>query len=44
MFKRLSESSNKKIVFPTQMGLGKAALPLRFIEWLQAKLLEKFGI
>ena len=34
MFKRLSKSSNKKIVFPTQMGLGKAALPKRFVEWL----------
>ncbi len=44
MFKRLSESSNKKIVFPTQMGLGKAALPKRFAEWLQTRLSEKFGI
>ena len=44
MFKRLSESSNKQIVFPTQMGLSKAALPKRFAEWLQAKLLEKFDI
>ena len=44
MFKRLSESSNKQIVFPTQMGLGKAALPKRFAEWLQTKLLEKFDI
>jgi len=26
------------------MGLGKAALPKRFVEWLQAKLLEKFDI
>lgn len=44
MFKRLSESSNKKIVFPTQMGLGKAALPKRFAKWLQSQLLERFGI
>ena len=44
MFRRLFESSNKKIVFPTQMGLGKAALPKRFAEWLQARLSEKFGI
>ena len=44
MFKRLSESSNKKIVFPTQMGLGKAALPKRFAEWLQSELSTRFGI
>lgn len=44
MFRRLSESSNKKIVFPTQMGLGKAALPKRFAEWLQSQLFERFGI
>lgn len=44
MFRRLSESSNKKIVFPTQMGLGKAALPKRFAEWLQSKLSTRFGI
>lgn len=44
MFRRLSESSNKKIVFPTQMGLGKAALPKRFAEWLQSQLLKRFGI
>ena len=44
MFRRLSESSNKKIVFPTQMGLNKAALPKRFAEWLQSQLFERFGI
>ena len=44
MFRRLSESSNKKIVFPTQMGLGKAALPKRFAEWLQSELSTRFGI
>ena len=44
MFRRLSESSNKKIVFPTQMGLGKAALPKRFVEWLQSELSTRFGI
>lgn len=44
MFQRLSESKNTKIVFPTQMGLGKAALPKRFAEWLQIQLSERFGI
>ena len=44
MFRRLSESSNKEIVFPTQMGLGKAALPKRFVEWLQSELSTRFGI
>ena len=44
MFKRLSESSNKEIKFPSQMALGKAALPLRFTEWLQNELSTRFGI
>ena len=44
MFRRLSESKNTKIVFPTQMGLGKAALPKRFVEWLQSELSTRFGI
>lgn len=44
MFKRLSESSNKKIVLPTQIGLGKAALPLRFVKWLQQNLYTRFNI
>lgn len=44
MFNRLSKSKNTKIVFPTQMGLGKAALPKRFAEWLQIQLSERFGI
>ena len=44
MFQRLSKSKNTKIVFPTQMGLGKAALPKRFVEWLQSELSTRFGI
>lgn len=44
MFQRLSESSNKNIIFPSQMALGKAALPRRFAEWLQNQLLTKFGV
>ena len=44
MFNRLQNSQNKIIVFPQQMALGKAALPKRFAEWLQAQLLDKFGV
>lgn len=44
MFDRLSKSKNTKVIFPTQMGLGKAALPRRFAEWLQNQLSERFGI
>lgn len=44
MLESLSGSSNKKIIFPSQMGLGKAALPMRFVEWLQNQLIERFGI
>lgn len=44
MFNRLSKSSNKEIKFPSQMALGKAALPLRFTKWLQNELSTRFGI
>lgn len=44
MFKRLEESGLKKIMWPSQMGLGKAALPQRFAEWLQGELNRRFGI
>ncbi|MCF0132215.1 MAG: hypothetical protein HUJ71_10785, partial [Pseudobutyrivibrio sp.] len=44
MFKRLEESGLKKIVFPSQMALGKAALPLRFADWLSKELNRRFGI
>lgn len=44
MFKRLSESSNTKIIFPTQIALGKAALPKRFALWLQEQLKVRYGI
>lgn len=40
---KLQSSKNKKI-FPTEMALGKSALPLRFAEWLQKELKERFGI
>lgn len=44
MFKRLEESGLKKIMWPSQMGLGKAALPQRFAEWLQEELNRRFGV
>lgn len=44
MFKRLEESGLEKIMWPSQMGLGKAALPQRFAEWLQKELDSRFGI
>ena len=44
VFDRLKKSSNNVIVFPQQMGLGKAALPKRFAEWLQTQLLDRFGV
>ena len=44
MFNRLSESSNKEIIFPSQIALDKAALPLRFTKWLQNELSTRFGI
>lgn len=44
MFDELAKSTNTEVVFPTQMALGKAALPLRFAEWLQSELNNRFGI
>lgn len=44
MFSKLNASTNTKIVFPSQMALGKAALPLRFVEWLQFELQIRFNI
>lgn len=44
MFDRLSRSSNTEVIFPSQMGLGKAALPKRFAEWLQRELYNRFGL
>ena len=43
MFYRLEKSSNNVVVFPSQMALGKSALPKRFAEWLQEQLLDRFG-
>ena len=43
-FKELDESGLKKIVFPSQMALGKAALPKRFAEWLANGLNSRYGV
>lgn len=44
MFNRLKQSGLKNIVFPSQIALGKSALPLRFAEWLQQELFDRFGV
>ena len=44
MFKRLQESGLKKIMLPSKIAMGKAALPYDFAEWLQQELEERFGI
>lgn len=45
MFARLLASKNSTIVFPSSIGLGKAALPEYFLtSYLQPRLLELFGI
>jgi hypothetical protein len=44
MFKRLEASGLKKIVFPGQIAMGKAALPRDFADWLQGELRTRFGI
>ena len=44
LLNRLSASTNKNIVFPTQLALGRAALPKRFAEWLQTYLFVNFSI
>jgi hypothetical protein len=43
-FNELDNSGLSKIVFPSQMALGKSALPKRFAEWLQKELKSRFGI
>lgn len=44
VFNRLENSSNKDVVFPTNMAIGKAALPKRFAEWLQNELKARYGL
>lgn len=41
---KLIEQSGGNIVFPSQMALGRAALPLRFAEWLRDELIRRFGL
>ena len=43
-FNELANSGLKKIIFPSQMALGKAALPKRFAEWLANELNNRYGI
>jgi hypothetical protein len=42
MFARIDNS--KPIVFPSQIALGKAALPREAAEWLSLQLLSRFNI
>lgn len=42
MFARIDK--NKPIVFPSQIALGKAALPREAAEWLSLQLLSRFNI
>lgn len=44
MFNRLQQSGLKKIILPSQMALGKAALPMRFVKWLQQELSNRFKV
>lgn len=44
MFRRLEESGLKKIALPSQIALGKAALPLRFAQWLANELRTRYGV
>lgn len=41
---KLIEQSGGNVVFPSQMALGRAALPLRFAEWLRDELIQRFGL
>lgn len=41
---KLIEQSGGNIVFPSQMALERAALPLRFAEWLRDQLIQRFGL
>lgn len=44
VFEKLEQSNNIVIMFPSQMALGRAALPLRFAEWLHDELYKRFGV
>lgn len=44
VFKDIEQSKNTNIVFPSQIALGRAALPLRFAAWLRTQLEQRFGL
>lgn len=43
MFNNLNNFNAENIVLPNQIALGKAALPLRFTEWLKEELSKRFN-
>lgn len=44
VFKDIEQSKNANIVFPSQIALGRAALPLQFAAWLHNQLEQRFGL
>lgn len=44
VFDALRSSENTQIVLPSQLALGKAALPMDFAKWLQQQLRERFNV
>jgi hypothetical protein len=44
MFEELEKSGLKKIILPSQMAMGKAALPYEFAQWLANEIEERFGV
>lgn len=44
VFKDIEQSKNTNIVFPSQIALGRAALPLQFAAWLHDQLEQRFGL
>lgn len=43
MFNNLNNFNAENIVLPNEIALGKAALPLRFAEWLKEELSKRFN-
>lgn len=44
VFDALQASENTQMVLPSQIALGKAALPMDFAKWLQQQLRERFNV
>lgn len=44
VFKDIEQSKNANIVFPSQIALRQAALPLQFAAWLHNQLEQRFGL